>query len=76
MVGASLDMSAGMRGTGHGPRALRSHDMYLPTVPSGLTHQHTRVDALSELVMCEYGDAAVDSDSQFVDVGGDVRPAV
>jgi len=50
--------------------------MYLPTVPSGLTHQHTRVDALSELVMCEYGDAAVDSDSQFVDVGGDVRPAV
>ncbi|MGI9529936.1 MAG: agmatinase family protein [Acidimicrobiia bacterium] len=63
IVGAGLDLSIGMRGTGHGPRALRSHDMYLPTVEAGLPHQHTRVDALSELVIADYGDAGVDPDS-------------
>ena len=63
IVGAGLDLSFGMRGAGHGPRALRSHDMYLPTVASGLPHQHTRVDALEELVIADYGDAAIDPDS-------------
>lgn len=63
LVGAGLDLSIGMRGTGHGPRALRSHDMYLPTLPSGLPHQHTRVDALGDLVIADYGDAAIDPDS-------------
>jgi agmatinase len=27
MLGAGLDFSAGMRGAGFGPRALRSHDI-------------------------------------------------
>jgi formimidoylglutamase len=65
MVGAGLDMSSGMRGTGFGPRALRAHDIYLPNVAAGLTHQHTRVDALSELVICDYGDAPIDPDSTY-----------
>jgi agmatinase len=63
MVGASLDMSGGMRGAAFGPRALRGHDMYLPSVATGLTHQHTRVDAFEELVVADYGDAAIDPDS-------------
>ncbi len=63
MVGAGIDLSLGMRGAAFGPRALRSHDMYLPTVASGLPHQHTRVDALADLVIADYGDAAVDPDS-------------
>ncbi len=63
MVGAGLDHSLGMRGTGYGPRALRSHDVYLPNVPAGLVLGHTRVDALEELVICDYGDAAVDPES-------------
>lgn len=63
IVGAGLDLSFGMRGAGHGPRALRSHDMYLPSVESGLPHQHTRVDAFAELVIADYGDAGIDPDS-------------
>jgi agmatinase len=58
ILGAGLDFSAGMRGAGYGPRALRANDMYLPNVASGLQHAHTRVDALEELVICDYGDAA------------------
>lgn len=60
MLGAGLDFSGGMRGAGFGPRALRANDMYLPTVAAGLPHAHTRVDALQELVICDYGDAATD----------------
>lgn len=63
MVGASLDFSTGMRGAAFGPRALRSHDMYLPTVSSGLAHSHVMVDAFEELVICDYGDAAIDPES-------------
>ena len=65
LVGAGVDMSAGMRGTGFGPRALRSHDMYLPSMAIGLTHQHTRVDAFEELVVADYGDAPVDPESSY-----------
>ena len=63
ILGAGLDFSAGMRGAGFGPRALRANYMYLPNVASGLAHAHTRVDALKELVICDYGDAAVDFES-------------
>jgi agmatinase len=63
MVGAGLDFSGGMRGAAFGPRALRSNDMYLPNVAAGLYHAHTRVDALQELVIADYGDAAVDFES-------------
>jgi agmatinase len=63
MVGASMDFSTGMRGAAFGPRALRSHDMYLPTVASGLPHTHVMVDAFEELVICDYGDAAIDPES-------------
>lgn len=63
MVGAGLDFSGGMRGAAYGPRALRSHDMYLPNVASGLPHAHVQVDAMSELVVADYGDAAVDFES-------------
>lgn len=63
MVGASLDMSGGMRGAAYGPRALRSHDMYLPSVTSGLPHTHVMVDPFEELVVCDYGDAAIDLES-------------
>ncbi len=65
MVGAGLDFSGGMRGAAFGPRALRANDMYLPNVPSGLPHAHTRVDALEELVIADYGDAAVDFESAY-----------
>jgi agmatinase len=63
MVGAGLDFSGGMRGAGYGPRALRAHDIYLPNVRAGLPHAHVRVDALEELVICDYGDAPVDFES-------------
>ena len=63
MVGAGLDFSGGMRGAAYGPRALRANDMYLPNVASGLPHAHTRVDALDELVIADYGDAAIDFES-------------
>jgi agmatinase len=65
LVGAGVDTSVGMRGAGFGPRALRSHDMYLPSVAVGLTHQHTRVDAFEELVVADYGDAPVDPESSY-----------
>lgn len=63
IVGAGLDFSGGMRGAAYGPRALRSNDMYLPNMATGLAHSHTRVDALEELVIADYGDAAVDLES-------------
>jgi agmatinase len=63
MLGAGVDFSGGMRGAAFGPRALRANDMYLPNITSGLPHAHTRVDALEELVICDYGDAAVDFES-------------
>ena len=63
LLGAPLDFSGGMRGAAYGPRALRSHDMYLPTVSAGLPHAHVGVDALQELVIADYGDAAVDFES-------------
>ncbi len=63
MLGAGLDFSGGMRGAAFGPRALRSHDMYLPTIASGLPHAHVGVDALEELVIADYGDAAIDFES-------------
>lgn len=66
MLGAGLDMSLGMRGAAYGPRAMRSHDMYLPTVAAGgLPHTHVMVDALAELTIADYGDAAVDFDSTY-----------
>jgi len=52
-----------MRGAAYGPRAMRSHDMYLPTVASGLPHTHTMVDGMAELTVCDYGDAAIDFES-------------
>ena len=63
IVGAGLDFSGGMRGAAFGPRALRSHDMYLPNVAEGLPHTHVMVDALKDLVIADYGDAAVDFES-------------
>ena len=63
IVGAGLDFSAGMRGAAFGPRALRANDVYLPTLPSGLPHTHVMVDATEELVIADYGDAAIDFES-------------
>jgi len=64
IVGAGLDFSFGMRGTGFGPRAIRANDVYLPTlapaVRGGMPHSHVMVDPLGELVVCDYGDAATD----------------
>ena len=65
MLGAGLDFSGGMRGAAFGPRALRSHDMYLPTMAKGLPHSHVMVDALEELVIADYGDAPVDFESAY-----------
>ena len=65
IVGASLDFSTGMRGAAYGPRALRSHDVYLPTVETGLPHTHVMVDPTSELVIADYGDAPVDPESAY-----------
>jgi agmatinase len=65
MVGAGLDFSGGMRGAAFGPRAMRTSEPYLPNVAAGLPHAHTRVDAFKELVICDYGDAAVDFESTY-----------
>jgi formimidoylglutamase len=63
ILGAGLDMSGGMRGAAYGPRALRANDIYLPNVASGLPHVHTMVDAMAELTVVDYGDAAIDFES-------------
>ena len=65
LVGAGVDTSFGMRGTGYGPRAIRSHDMYLPSMATGFPHLHTRVDAFEEMVVADYGDAPVDPESSY-----------
>lgn len=65
MVGAGVDFSYGMRGTAFGPRALRAHDVYLPTVQTGLSHTHVMVDALETLTIADYGDAPVDPESAY-----------
>ena len=65
ILGASLDFSTGMRGAAYGPRALRSHDVYLPTVETGLPHTHVMVDPTAELVIADYGDAPVDPESAY-----------
>ena len=65
MLGAGMDFSGGMRGAAYGPRALRSHDMYLPNVASGLPHSHVMVDPLDEMVIADYGDAPIDFESAY-----------
>ena len=39
--------------------------MYLPAVAAGHPHLHTRVDALEELVLADYGDAPTDPESSY-----------
>lgn len=65
ILGAGTDMGFGMRGAQFGPRATRANDMYLPSVEIGLSHQHTRSDALQDLAIPDYEDAAVDPLSTY-----------
>jgi len=63
-IGAGTDFQYGRRGAAFGPQWVRASEIYMPPgyqVP----HQHTRVDAFSELVMCDFGDAPLNPQSLY-----------
>ena len=63
-MGVGTDMQYGRRGAAFGPQWIRSSEIYMPPgypVP----HQYTRVNALEQLTLCDYGDAGVNPQSLY-----------
>jgi len=60
ILGAAVDMSAGIRGAAYGPRFLRADDRILLNTPESLVNADTRVKPFEVLRVYDYGDAAVD----------------
>lgn len=59
ILGAVLDMGTGMRGTAHGPNAVRNSQVY-GGYGARQPHMHTMTDPLDELVVADYGNAPID----------------
>ena len=62
IMGASIDMGVGMRGTAFGPQAMRTAEIVVPWGEGptfGVGHP-TGVDFMQELTVVDYGDAPVD----------------
>ena len=62
IMGASVDMSVGQRGTAFGPQAVRTAEIVMPWGEGptfGVGHP-TGVDFMQELTVVDYGDAPVD----------------
>jgi agmatinase len=60
ILGAPLDMSAGMRGAAFGPRHIRADERVLFNMPSLLCNPDTLVKPFEVLNVVDYGDAPVD----------------
>ncbi|RJL35670.1 agmatinase family protein [Bailinhaonella thermotolerans] len=60
VVGAPVDMGTGHRGAAFGPRAIRADEWAVAHTPSALLESDTRINPFDELVVVDYGDAAVD----------------
>ncbi|MBP19436.1 MAG: agmatinase family protein [Pseudomonadales bacterium] len=61
MMGAPLDTGSGMRGAAWGPRHFRIANNYLPWGSYSTEHLHTMVNWREDLVVVDYGDAAIDN---------------
>ncbi|MGI9318203.1 MAG: agmatinase family protein [bacterium] len=59
ILGAVPDMGTGMRGTAHGPNAIRNSQVY-GGYGARQPHMHTMTDPLEELVVADYGNAPID----------------
>jgi len=59
IMGAVPDMGGGMRGTAHGPNAVRNSNVY-GGYGARQPHLHTMVDPLEELVVADFGNAPID----------------
>lgn len=57
MLGAAIDMGTGMRGTGQGPQALRTSDVYGSWGAFAMPHMPTLVNFFKQLTIVDYGDA-------------------
>lgn len=57
--GAVPDMGSGMRGTAHGPNAVRNSQVY-GGYGARQPHMHTMVDPLEDLVVADFGNAPID----------------
>lgn len=67
ILGAGIDFSYGVRGAAFGPKAVRNGELFFP--PGYPTpNQHTRVDPVNELVVADYGDAAVNNMSLYASI--------
>jgi formimidoylglutamase len=58
IIGAPIDMSAGMRGAGKGPTAIRASMAFMPG--GDLPHMHVGVAWKRELIAVDYGNAPID----------------
>lgn len=68
ILGAPLDMSTGMRGAAHGPRAIRASDVYLGYGTYSDEHLHVLVNPMETLNIVDYGDAPIDGFSTELSV--------
>jgi len=59
ILGAVPDMGTGMRGTAHGPNAVRNSQVY-GGYGARQPHMHTMTDPLEEMVVADYGNAPID----------------
>ena len=59
IMGAVPDMGTGMRGTAHGPNAVRNSQVY-GGYGARQPHMHTMTDPLDELVVADFGNAPID----------------
>lgn len=60
VLGAPVDMSAGMRGAAFGPRHIRCDERVLPATPAAMVNPTTMVKPFEVLRVVDYGDAPVD----------------
>ena len=63
IMGAPVDTSTGMRGTGYGPSAVRTGEILMPWGPLIPVSHPTvgEIDFMQELSVVDYGDAVVDN---------------
>ncbi|MFF5208317.1 arginase family protein [Streptosporangium sp. NPDC000396] len=61
VVGAPVDMGIGRRGAAFGSRAIRANEWVVARTPAMLMDSDTRINPFNELIVVDYGDAAVDA---------------
>lgn len=63
-IGCGTDFQYARRGASYGPQWVRASELYMPP-GYDVPHQHTRVDAVRELVLADYGDAPLNPQSLY-----------